>query len=156
MGTCRVSPSARCLRARRSRGLPLLVHAAAGPWFGVRQSHVAPPAGFRELDEVVYAQVDAFFGSQAGVVHGAEERFHALAALAVRLDGGEEPAGMLAVDDDARVDGGQGARLGPFHCLERVRGEDIDLAGVFHRVVDDHSLAVGGVSPQPTCRLSSG
>lgn len=55
--------------------------------------------------------------SEAGVVHAAEERLHPLAALAVRLDCGEEPPGPIAVDDHTWVNGDQGTSLVRFTAL---------------------------------------
>src|SRR5690349_17612371 len=101
----------------------------AGAWHGMRQDHFSP-AVLWQAREVFPAQVGGFLGSQGGVVHASEECLHPVAALAVCFDGGEEPAGLGRVDDDAWVDGCQGAGPGPFHGLERVSGKGAYFAGV--------------------------
>jgi len=81
------------------------------------------PAVLGEADQVLRTQVDRLFRAQARVVEAAEERLEPFAARTLAPDGGQELAGLGAVDDDGWVDRAQCAGLGPLDPLERVGGK---------------------------------
>ena len=115
--------------------------AAAGPGSSFGEPHLSPLFGLGGESDARPSQLGGLLGAERGVVHAGEEGLEVTPTFSVGFDGGEESMGLVGVDHDAGVDFGGGALPGPADVCERVVGEDPDLAGVLHRVVQDHPFA---------------